>query len=934
MEKRYKIFVHLCYIILFICLAKQTSFAQQKDKVISFFPKNVVYKALILDAETSEVLPMALWEIEEISLSGYSNAQGIIKVKLPRNKRNNNHQSYTLSISYLGYAPFKTQIKFQANGKQGRLVRLRLQPSSYALKDVLVLGEQSRREAGTTKIKKEALEYLQPTSLQDVLLLTAGGLVRNPGLRSVQQIQMREVRVSDNSTLGTAIILDDAPISNDANLQGMGNNNQRLNAKTTMNSGLDLRLISVDQVESIEVMQGIPSVRYGNLTSGLVRMQMKSGYSPLNIRVQADPYTKLLSINKGFKLGNSGQSLMLGGDYTKSNMSVVNPISDYRRISSLMKYAFVGKGAEELKLKLSLMYTGAIDQNKFDPEVMNSEETYKSTYNRLAVNGNFSLKPRTKWIESLEGTFSFAYLHDKVHQEKWISPRSTLVQPLLKETGEGEGHYLPSSYFSIFDTDGKPLSVFAQIRSFHRFQYKNLNSLLLLGSELKWHKNMGLGTVYDPKLPPNPGSALSSRPIAYKDISGAMPLAFFAEETMFLSLGKGWKGKLRAGLRLTKDLMLSNDYTYAGKWLLEPRVQGSITLPKIKLGAKKLSTNIYLGYGKHIKMPTLNYLYPNKGYYDFVEANYYHQDPSRRFLWIRTYVKERTNKELKVNSEAKWDFGFNLAYAGAKLFINLFHHKTSEGFQYRSMVNYMPYNSYTYQGVLGQGKPTLDLFDKTFTHNTELISQPANSIETTKEGLEYSLSLPKIQSLKTNITIQGSYYKTTYNNSMPMAYRPQGVQQGKVYPYIGFYTGRGQTRYSRLHTLLRTDTHIPKLRLIFSSNLQTIWFTKRQELPYSGRPNYWFDEQANRHSGEDLDLNDPLQKQLYTGFVKEVFDAWEEPVSMSLNMKMTKEFSKHIKVSFFVNNLLTYNPVYKSNLNTRHQRHPKPFFGSELRVKW
>lgn len=889
----------------------------------------LTYSAIIVDAETGEPLPMAIVEIDEMGVKRYSDADGrFLLRRKPVHAKNN---SCTLSISYLGYAPYKKQIKLLANSSPDTL---RLQPSSYALNHVLVVGEYSSKESGKTKIKKEALEYLQPTGLQDLFMLTPGGLLRNPGLKSVQQVQMREARSSRNSALGTSIVVDDAPISNDANLQGMGNSNAEMRNNTTMNSGIDLRLLSVDQIESVEIIQGIPSVRYGNLTSGVVIMHTKTGHTPLELRVQSDPYTKLASAGKGFNVGR-GQTIYIGGDYAKSNVSITNPIDSYTRLTGLLKYAYTGTGEWSPKLNLSLSYTGAIDNKKYDPEVMTSRESYKSNYNRLGVNARISMKPRSPWLESLEATLSFSYLHDLVQQEKWISPRTTLVQPLLKETGEGEGRYLPNSYFSVFETDGKPLSLFTQIRSTHRWEYKALQGLLLLGAELKWDKNKGRGTVYDPALPPNPGSSLSSRPIAYNDIPGMMPMSIFAEQTLYFPIFMNWKGELRAGLRCSKDLLLiGKGYDLSKKILFEPRIQGSISAPAFVFVGDPVLINMYLGYGKNIKMPTLAYLYPEPGYYDFVEANYYHADPDKRLLWVRTYYRDRTNPKVQVNREEKWDLGLHLKWKGAHLLLNLFYHFTDQGFQYRSNVDYMPFNRYTYDGILSAGKPSLDLFNKERVDYIQLVGKPDNSVRTEKRGLEYSLSFPEIKSMRTNLSLQGSFYKTKYGNSMPMAYSPSVVINGKSFPYIGFYEGRDNVEYSRFHTLLRTDTHIPKLRLIFSSSLQSIWFVKRQELPFVGLPNYWFDEKAKKHAGNDLDLNDPLQKQLNIPSVDALFEASKQPISVSFNMKMTKEFTRHLKVSFFVNNLITYDPIYESNLKTRHQNRKTPFFGSEIRIQF
>lgn len=44
--------------------------------------------------------------------------------------------------------------------------------------------------------------------------------------------------------------------------------------------GTDLRQISADDIESVEIIRGIPSAEYGDLTSGLVVVHSKSDKLP------------------------------------------------------------------------------------------------------------------------------------------------------------------------------------------------------------------------------------------------------------------------------------------------------------------------------------------------------------------------------------------------------------------------------------------------------------------------------------------------------------------------------------------------------------------------------------------------------------------------------------------------------------------------------
>ena len=49
------------------------------------------------------------------------------------------------------------------------------------------------------------------------------------------------------------------------------------------NYGVDLREIPTENIESVEVIQGIPDAKYGDLTSGLIKVTTTAKASPLRL---------------------------------------------------------------------------------------------------------------------------------------------------------------------------------------------------------------------------------------------------------------------------------------------------------------------------------------------------------------------------------------------------------------------------------------------------------------------------------------------------------------------------------------------------------------------------------------------------------------------------------------------------------------------------
>ena len=153
-------------------------------------------------------------------------------------------------------------------------------------------------EASVSRIDRDAMRHLQPTSFTDLLSLLPGGSSRTPDMTSVNAITLRETGTLgatgaeitsadyNTSSLGTLFVIDGAPVSTDANLQvvGTGTQSNRISA----NRGVDMRSIATDNIATVEIVRGIPSAEYGNLTSGMVNIKRMRRATPLTARFKAD----------------------------------------------------------------------------------------------------------------------------------------------------------------------------------------------------------------------------------------------------------------------------------------------------------------------------------------------------------------------------------------------------------------------------------------------------------------------------------------------------------------------------------------------------------------------------------------------------------------------------------------------------------------------
>ncbi|MDA3852921.1 MAG: TonB-dependent receptor plug domain-containing protein, partial [Bacteroidales bacterium] len=287
-----------------------------------------------------------------------------------------------------------------------KAIDIRLLSESYAMKEVVVTAEKGQGMSTTSTIENAAIQHVQPTTLGDVMQLLPGGLIENPDLSGRQTISIREIGTDANSAAGTAIIVDGAPISNDGNFQtisttkittdGSSLNNSNLVDNNSIGSGLDLRQINTDNIESIEVIKGIPSVQYGNLTSGAVIVKTKSGYTPYEVKIKSDPRLKQFYIGKGVKLDN-GSTMNANVEYTNSYKDLRSKFEGFNRISGQLAYSntFM-RESSPLSFNTKISFHHILDEEKTDPDAMTPEEVMSNTEagTRLNIYGKWALNNR------------------------------------------------------------------------------------------------------------------------------------------------------------------------------------------------------------------------------------------------------------------------------------------------------------------------------------------------------------------------------------------------------------------------------------------------------------------------------------------------------------------------------------------------------------
>ena len=139
--------------------------------------------------------------------------------------------------------------------------------STLNLPEFEVMAKQ--KSAEKVSVNEAAIEYTQPTSLADVLLLLPGNVYQSNKMSSFSQISSRQVGTDANSSLGVALVTDGAPATNDGMRTQMvgitanstsNNGDSEVKDRTGINQGADLRYISTDHIQSVDFTQGISSL--------------------------------------------------------------------------------------------------------------------------------------------------------------------------------------------------------------------------------------------------------------------------------------------------------------------------------------------------------------------------------------------------------------------------------------------------------------------------------------------------------------------------------------------------------------------------------------------------------------------------------------------------------------------------------------------------
>ena len=818
-----------------------------------------------------------------------------------------------------------------------------LDTNDIALQEVILTAREDKGLTTKSIINRKAMEHLQPSSFSDLMELLPGGLSKTPNLTSTNRPLLRENSGVPTgyatSSLGIQFMIDDNILNTNSDMQRSINQGQMGYAPTAHNkitTGIDMRSISTNDIESVEIVRGIPSAEYGDLTTGLIKIERKLGKTPIQARLKVDGFSKQYYIGKGFKVKDNW-SLNTSFDFLNAQSSPSDDTQNYQRISASIRSDVKLKLFNHpLRWKTNLDFAGNLDNVKLDPDnALAGIDSYKSYSRRVSVANNFIyVLPKEYFFNDVTFNTSIQQGLDRIEQTQFVQYAGPTTLPISTKEGENVGVFAKSSFISNYMTDGKPLDMNARFRTSGKRKWFGLSHAYEAGLDWRYSKNNGRGDVYDVLQPPS--ASMTTRPRAFKDIPATQNLAAFLGDRLDYKLNNH-SFTLYAGLRVSKLLGVDKSYKISDQIFAEPRVNFQYGLPQFMVAGKPFQVDVTMGYGQFYKQPTTYYLYPNVQFRDYVQLNYYHNDEQYRYVSYMTYVQPQANKELTAAKNIKKEIRVDFTYNDHNFFVSYYNEEMKNGFRSVNQYNINSYKKYDAAQVdinnWTTNGPDLSNVSYTIIKEHAAYAKTENGSVTKKQGIEFQYRTPRFKSINTRFTLSGAWFETKYYNNIPVYEKPS-VSVGGIpgsFPYVGVYENDDTYKNSNLNYNLMMDTYVPSLDLTFSASVQGSVFNHNMREKIVATPTSYIDLNGQTHAYTIADESDLYKQWLIRGVATSNPLSRKASYTVNVNLKVTKSIYKALRASMFVTRIFNYeNPYYYNNVKVELQNKPTPYFGMEL----
>ena len=915
-------------IILFATIAILTDLAAAEA------PRGYSVEGVVLEAETQTPVIGAVVRIGSDYLWTTTDIDGAFSFV------NVEKGGWTVEVSCLGYVSMTAELKVTGDVEG---LKYLLYENSLALDEVVVTAQKAKDGLGTShNLGRDALNHLQMSNTTDIAALLPGGKTVNPDLTAENAFSLREGgSKTGNAAFGTAVEVDGVRLGNNASFGEMG--------------GTDTRSVAVENIESIEVITGVPSAEYGDLNSGMVRINTRKGRTPVNVTFSVNPRTYQASVSKGIDLQEDNGVLNLSAEWARAVKKLISPYQSYTRTGITLGYT--NTFAKVLRFEAG--FTGNIGgmNTKDDPDAFTGE-FQKERDNVFRGNTSLTWMLNRSWVTNLKFDASVNFNDNLFRYHKYESYASNQPAVHAEQAGYFLADRLPLTYFSDQVTDSKELDFAASLKYNWHKRWDDVKSFLKAGVQWKANGNVGQGEYYeDPALAAN-----GYRPRPYTEYPFMHNLSVYAEEHLTLPIART-KLEITAGLRM-ENVFIKNSL-YNNKTTFSPRFNVKWQLTD--------ALAIRGGWGITEKLPSYYILYPKQEYRDIQTYGFSHGSQTSYIYYTQPYTVVY-NPELRWQRNSNSEFAIDAAFADWKISLVGFCNLTKGPYNFLDV--YEPYSYDILQKPADFTMPSdpqiivdeqtgmlyirgaqeeywtpmdVKVTDRTFAKST----MQNNGADVTRVGAELVVEFPEIKPVRTTFRFDAAYTYTKYLNEQIAAYYQNGWSHtylpNRSYQYVGLYANGGSNSSvangkvtHNLDANLTAITHIPQARLIITCRLEMSLLRRSRNISqYNGadyaytinesdnqatggniydgnsytaiRPVSYMDLDGNVHPFTDAEAADPAFANLilksanaYT-FAQDGYGAY-----MSANLSITKEIGDHVSLSFFANNFTNSRPYVKS----------------------
>jgi outer membrane receptor protein involved in Fe transport len=665
-----------------------------------------------------------------------------------------------VSALKLGYAPVRQSVLVAPADTMRILIQmgrnaLRL-PGLSVVED---RAGRARGELGTASvIGEEAIRNQTAASLAGVLELVPGAILQSPGIEGVQQFGLRAVPVGDGSlpgagsapavnasmlaSFGTQIIVDGVPISNNANLQTLGAKGE-LQFATAAGGGIDLRRIPASTLERVEVIRGIPSSRYGDLTQGVIIVDTRAGAIDPEGRIRTDANALELTGVAGRELWETSA---LSGFVNVARSRIEPGFRDNTgtRVSSQISHRAQTRG---VRLDGRLGFFQVLDDN---PATESSPDFASRSRDR-----GIHVSERLQWTLGKATSLDATMAYESVQQRSFSSsPQIRGALPFTDRLTDGaqDGSFVGGSYVARVNVSGEPKRIYSRVEL---LRHLGMRQTLRAGAEMRREWNTGVGYEFDIEFPPQVlFNAVNGydRPHRFDALPALASSAIYVDDRLTRFIG-GTAISLQLGGRV--DLMHDGALSRVRDHMAQPRVQVEVSPAEW--------WRVRVGGGMLAKLPDLGSVSPPPQFYDLVNFNWFANNPAERRAILTTRILDRTNARLGMSRAAKMEVGVEVDLGtAAQTSLAIYRERVSDGIGVELDPTFLLRDRYLVDSAtINTGQPPEVRSPPDFTDTVPvLVDRPSNNVTMRTRGVEVTVVTGEIPGVRLRVAAQAAWNRT------------------------------------------------------------------------------------------------------------------------------------------------------------------------------